>query len=459
MTSEATTPGLGPKFARLRADLAYRWRLARLALSRRFHPGRRLLASICGNFPIYSQTFVYQELTQLQAHGFEVRHAFSFSLPRSDLHQAFSGLWSRRLLLSHDYERHQRDFEFYSERYPERVQSLIDQVAAESGMSKDELRHHHDFLRGFTFTRMVEAWRPDWLHSYFFYERSLYSLIAGWVLQIPRGVSSYADHLLKDYELKLVPLQLRLCDVVVATSARIKEELLSLAPDVNPDKIVVKPNAIDSEHFPVVDRPQPAETEPWRLVCVARIEPKKGLLHLAEAVQLLSKERGRLVALHLIGESDPNDEASEACNRELQAYCKQHDLLGSIHFEGRRSQSEVRGFLEKGHVFVGPFVETNTGDKDGIPTALLEAMATGIAVIVTDAGSMLEVVTDGVDGVVVPQRDAVALADAIERLMQDADGRKAIGRAASETVKREFDVRVCEGRLHQRIDAVLAAAK
>ena len=61
------------------------------------------MATICGNFPIYSQTFVYQELVQLQAHGFEVRHMYSFDLPRTDLHAAFAVLWPRRRRLVHDY--------------------------------------------------------------------------------------------------------------------------------------------------------------------------------------------------------------------------------------------------------------------------------------------------------------------------------------------------------------------
>lgn len=457
MTSEGSASGFSLKLARMRADASYRWRLAKLALSRRLHPGRRLMASICGNFPIYSQTFVYQELVQLQAHGFEVRHAFSFALPRSDLHQAFSALWPRKLLLVHDYERHQRDFEHYRERFPERVQALVDEVAAASGKSKGELTRHHDFLRGFTFTRMVEAWQPAWLHSYFFYERSLYSLIAGWVLEIPRGISSYADHLLKDYELKLVPLHLRLCDVVVATSARIKSELLSLAPDIDADKIVVKPNAIDSQHFPVMERKSPATGEPFRLVCVARIEPKKGLLYLVQAVRILNQERGRKVVVHLIGEADPKDAAGQACHRELLQFCEQQGMSDCVRLEGRRSQTEVRGFLDRGHAFVAPFIETETGDKDGIPTALLEAMATGIPTIVTDAGSMLEVVTDGVDGLVVKQRDGAAIADAVESLVQDGERRRRIGTAAAETVRAKFDVRVCESRLHRRIDVVLAA--
>ena len=123
---------------------------------------------------------------------------------------------------------------------------------------------------------MVEAYRPQYLHSYFFYDRSLMALVAGYLLNIPRGVSCYADHLLKDYELKVVPFHLELCSIVIATSERIRQELLEIAPQTDPNRILVKPNGIDTECFPVMQRVEPVEGEPFRLVSVCRIEPKKG---------------------------------------------------------------------------------------------------------------------------------------------------------------------------------------
>jgi glycosyltransferase involved in cell wall biosynthesis len=439
----------------------HHWVIWRLRLERLLPRRRRFraMASICGNFPIYSQTFVYQELLQLQEHGFELRHAYSFGKARAELHQRFAGLWRPRRRLIHDYEQHRKDFSSYRRRMPAKVERLIDLLTEASGLPRETLIRHHDFLRGFSFTRMVEAWRPDWLHSYFFYERSLYALIAGFLLDIPRGITSYADHLLKDYELKVVPLQLTLSDVVVATSERIKRELLTLAPNIDADKILVKPNAIDCRHFPVAERSEPGEQAPWQLVSVCRIEPKKGLLHLAEAVRILRDERGRRVELHVIGEADKGVPVSEEYFRQLSAYCEQHRLGGTIHLEGRRMQADIARFLANAQIYVAPFVETETGDKDGIPTSLLEAMATGIAVVATDAGSMAEVITPDLDGVIVAQRRATALADAIDTLLSSPERRRQLGRAAAARVRTHFDVSVCEARLHARIDAVIAAKR
>ena len=301
---------------------------------------------------------------------------------------------------------------------------------------------------------MVEAYRPQYLHSYFFYDRSLMALVAGYLLNIPRGISCYADHLLKDYELKVVPLHLELCDLVIATSERIKQELLEIAPQTDPNRILVKPNGIDTECFPVMQRLEPVEGEPFRLVSVCRIEPKKGLIDLVEAVSLLRK-RGLNVEAHIVGAVDEWSQASRDYKRILDQRISELNLWGKIHLEGRQNLDGVRRFLGVAQLFVAPFVETESGDKDGIPTALLEAMATGLPAVATDAGSMTEVIEDGVDGVLLPQYDPVALSDRIEELLRHPEKRGRLGAAAADEVRRRFDVKACEAAFHEKIQSVI----
>jgi glycosyltransferase involved in cell wall biosynthesis len=116
----------------------------------------------------------------------------------------------------------------------------------------------------------------------------------------------------------------------------------------------------------------------------------------------------------------------------------------------------VRRVLERAHVFIAPFVELDSGDKDGIPTALLEAMATGAAVVTTNAGSIEEPVQHGVNGLVVPQRCPRALADAIATLHRDAGLRRRLGEAASRTVRARYDVRHCDALLHERMRSIMS---
>jgi glycosyltransferase involved in cell wall biosynthesis len=412
----------------------------------------RVAATACWEFPVYSQTFVYQELSELATRGFDLRFLYSKLNPRSHMPAQFSPVWrSKRKLVLHPAVC-ESDYAYYRERMPEKVNALIAKLCSASMLSPEELQSHYHFKQAFSFTRTVAACRPDYLHSYFFYEGTLFAYVASFLLDIPRGVSCYADHMLHDYALKVVGLHLDQCSVVIATSARIKRELMGIAPQVDPDRILVKPNAIDSRRFPFRQRSEPAPKEPFTLVCVSRIEPKKGILYLVDAVRKLL-DRGLNVRAHVLGGVDNSDACKEYA-ATVKARIRELNMLDVFRLEGRRPGPEIQEFLNRAHLFVAPFVETESGDKDGIPTALLEAMATGLPCVVTNAGSIEEVVTDGRDGLVVPQRDAEALCEAIAAALSDPARRQAMGAEAASKVRKHFDVGVCEERFHRRVREV-----
>lgn len=442
----------------LAATVGQRLAVLRLAIDSRLFGGRgkrgRVLTTVCDTFPIYSQTFVYQELTQLSRQGYDLRLVYSKLDGRDRLSAQFAALWriKRRLRLNNKI--HEKDFARYQARMPEKVATLVYKLCQHSGMTRQELLRHGNFLQAFSFTRMVEAYRPQYLHSYFFYDRSLMALVAGYLLDIPRGITCYTDHLLKDYELKLVPLHLQLCDIVIATSERIKKELLVMAPQTDPGRIVVKPNGIDAQCFQQVERTEPPDGAPFRLVSVCRIEPKKGLLDLVAAVALL-RQQGLNVEAHIVGTVDEWSQASRDYKNVLDQKISQLNLWGKVHLEGRQALAGIQRFLSIGQIFVAPFVETESGDKDGIPTALLEGMATGLPVVATDAGSIAEVVDHGREGLIVGQHDGAALAGAIAQLIGDPVRRRSFGDRAAQRVRDEYDVASCEAMFHQRLSQVL----
>jgi glycosyltransferase involved in cell wall biosynthesis len=423
-------------------------------------PGRRRIrvaATACWDFPIYSQTFVYQELVQLIGHGFDVRFLYSNLKPRAHLPAQFSRLWPAKRKIVTDTGVYDRDYAYFQQRMPEKVSALVDMVCRASGMPAEEFRNHYHFRQAFSFTRMVEACQPDYLHSYFFYEGTLFTLFASYLLDIPRGVSCYADHVLKDYALKIVPQHLAQCSVVVATSHRIKRELMGIAPGTDPDKIVVKPNAINSTRFPASDRKEPANRRPYRLVCVSRIEPKKGIIYLVEALRHLI-DRNLNVHVHVLGGVDDNAVGKE-CAHAVESRIKELNLGDRFHLEGRQPEQEIRRFLSEAQLFVAPFVETESGDKDGIPTALLEGMATGLPAVATDAGSITEVVSHNLDGLITQQRDPIGLADAIEALLRNPERRLRMGQEAAKKIRENFDVGVCERWFHDRIRKVVETCR
>ncbi len=440
---------------RVAAGVFHRATLLRLGAERVIHHvlGRRrqrVMATACWSFPVYSQTFVYQELTQLQAWGVDLRFIYSHLESRKHLSDQFAVLWSGRRKLWLNERIARADYRFFVRRLPRKVDALIQLLCEASGFSRKQLIDHKHFLQAFSFARMARAYRPDYLHSYFFYESTLFSLVASFLLDIPRGVSCYADHMLNDYDLKMVPLHLDLCDVVIATSHRIKQELLGMAPKTDPNSVLVKPNAINTKHFPAAYRTEPRRDQPFRLTCVGRFDPKKGLIYLVDAMRIM-RDQHINVECHLVGAWDVTQESSVAYAEQIAAQIKELKLHRHIHLEGRRTHTEISRLLQRSHLFVAPYVELANGDKDGIPTTLLEAMATGVAVVATDAGSMSEVITDGKDGVIVPQRSPDALARAIIDLLENPDRRANLGARATQTIGSNYDVAVCENAFHRRV--------
>jgi glycosyltransferase involved in cell wall biosynthesis len=268
-------------------------------------------------------------------------------------------------------------------------------------------------------------------------------------------VSCYADHVLDDYELKLVPLHLASSQLVVATSKTIKNELLALAPGLDAHGVMVKANAIDTGSFPVSRPVEPAPQDAFRLVAVSRLAPKKGLHHLIAALEHVDGG-GLDVVLYLLGGVDESAE-DEGYARGLRDEVAARGLESRVVFCGRCSAERVRQELSQAHLFVAPAVVTAEGDKDGIPTALLEAMSTGLAAVASDAGSIPEVIVHGENGWMVPQGDTSALALALEKLLRDPDLRHRLGGKAAETVRASFDVAACEPLLHSRLEDVLSS--
>ncbi len=420
--------------------------------------GPRIAAGSTPVFPVLAHTFVYQELLGMRAiEGARIRLFHSRTGDPADLQPAFAALADATERIPPAIEAHRADLRWYRRTRPERVRSLFEALSAESGRPETQLEDDFDLLIAFSYARRQLAWRADYVHTWFFYNEALCGLVSSWLNDIPRGLTAYADHMLQDWPLKVVPLHLRTAAVIVATSQRVRRELLAIGGADLADRILVKPNGVDGTRFRFLAHPA-AVGRPFEIVCVARIEPKKGLLHLVEAAKVLG-DRRRDVRVHLVGAPDPESATGREHAAEIARRIAGLGLQDVVVSHGRMLQEELQPLLARVDACVMPSVETESGDKDGIPTALLEAMASGLPIVATDAGSIREAIEDGREGLLVSQRDPVRLADAIERLIGDPDLASRLGHAAAERFAREFDVRVTEPRLHERIRAAIAASR
>lgn len=174
------------------------------------------------------------------------------------------------------------------------------------------------------------------------------------------------------------------------------------------------------------------------IVAVGRLDPIKGLDVLIEALAQLAAD-GVAFRCRIIGEGPQQ--------AELEAAIARHHLGDRITLLGARPQAAVRDLLHAATCFVLPSVVCTDGNRDGIPVALMEAMAAGAPVVSTFVSGIPELVADGEEGLLVAERDPTALAAALRRILADRGLRENVSRAARAKVEREFDAAVETAKL------------
>jgi glycosyltransferase involved in cell wall biosynthesis len=187
----------------------------------------------------------------------------------------------------------------------------------------------------------------------------------------------------------------------------------------------VVPNSVDLERLGL----RPREPEPGLVLTVARLVEKKGLADLIEACALLAAASVP-VRLEVIGDGP--------LRGELEAAAARAGI--DARFLGALPSERVVGHYRRAAVFCLPSVVASTGDRDGLPTSVLEAMALGVPVVTTALNGLAEAVIDGRTGLAVPERSPHALAAAIQRLLADPELAAGLSREARHHVEAGFSL-------------------
>ncbi|MCZ7585558.1 MAG: glycosyltransferase [Deltaproteobacteria bacterium] len=124
----------------------------------------------------------------------------------------------------------------------------------------------------------------------------------------------------------------------------------------------------------------------------------------------------------------------------LKSFAIEIGLERSIDFPGRVPFSALPAEMADADIFCLPSVTDRYGGKDEISMVLKEAMGTCLPIVATIHAGIPEVIEDGVNGLLVPERDVDALADALGRLVREPSFRKIIGRGGRELVERVWDI-------------------
>jgi glycosyltransferase involved in cell wall biosynthesis len=167
------------------------------------------------------------------------------------------------------------------------------------------------------------------------------------------------------------------------------------------------------------------------LLSVGRLVEKKGFPVLIEACRLL-KDKGYRFECQIIGGPGP-------CAQQVASLIHELGLEDTVALRPALTQEELRHVYQRATLFVLPCQIAENDDRDGIPNVLVEAMASGLPVVSTNISGIPELIEHGVDGLLTPQKDARAVADAVGRLLDAPALRRELGGAAREKVCRSFD--------------------
>jgi len=230
-------------------------------------------------------------------------------------------------------------------------------------------------------------------------------------------------------------------DLFLPVSERWKKELIEMGCDR--EKTVVHHMGVDTDVFSYTEK---NTTEIVKILTVARMVEKKGHRYAISAVERLLAE-GRKVEYIIVGDGP--------LRLELERMAASAGIEKSVIFIGSISRAEVLQLYRDADILLQPSVTASSGDQEGIPVSLMEAMATGLPVASTLHSGIPELVEDGVSGILAPEKDAAALAAALARLIDEPETRVKMGRAGRTRVEKDFNSAKQNTRLLQLFRTLL----
>lgn len=400
---------------------------------------------ILKRFPRFSETFILNELLQLERQDVRVDVLSLRQPPEEDRHEFLSLLRAPVIYLP--------------DRSALGAWNMIEGMAEESrkdidikAMFQGESLPFRDLfpgkraaeisllcLQATTVAMLATARGIQHLHAHFASNATTVALLASRLSGIPFSFTAHARDIYHTYidsetDDDLRRRKIAEAQFVVTVSDYNRRHLSQIAGRPADARIRRLYNGIDLTRF----RPDPNSCEPDLFVAVGRLIEKKGFPYLVEACRVL-RSRGRRFRCLIIGEGPER----EALTRHIQ----QARLSQQVTLAGAQPQEQLIQTMRRAAAVVLPCVVSASGDRDGLPTVLLEAMAMGIPAISTDVAGIPEIIDHDQTGFLVPPENPPALADAMQRILLSPELRIHLGREGRLKAERDFDLRTNVGVL------------
>ncbi len=387
-------------------------------------------------FPRLSETFILDEIIGLEDAGVPLR-LYAIADPREDLVQpdvarvaspvtylrAPGGARDRVRVATATVVAHAR----LLARDPRRYLGIVVYIARE----RRHLSTLTNFAQAGRLTLLVEADGARHVHAAFAHGPASVAHFVHLLSDLPYSFSAHAKDIYVSSP-DLLARKIRDASFVLTCSSSAHDAMTEVA-GTDAAKVLLAPHGVNIERFAPTPTPRERDDANLRVLAVGRLVPKKGYPVLFEAIGQLVAQ-GRNVTCTVVGAGPERDELERLASRLGIA---QHlRLLGAL------ATTAVVALYHEADVFVQASVVMANGDRDGIPNSLLEAMASGVAVVASDVAGIPEVITTA-SGLLVAPGDPAALAEALGRLHDEPELRARLGAAARRHMIDSFDRRSC----------------
>lgn len=392
-------------------------------------------------FPRLSETFVLNELLELQRQGVEVE-IFSLLKPLEEIqHSLLAALDAEVTYLPGGKAIKGCTVTRGPAGGPRRKVALDELLADRPPMAdllpgKPPQEAAQLSLQAATLAMLASARDIGHLHAHFTSNATTVALLASRWSGIPYSFTAHARDIYHTYVDPMTDAALRRRKIaaarfVVTVSDYNRRHLVELVGEQASDKIHRLYNGIDLSRFAFGGEVGDLD-EPPLFLSVGRLIEKKGFTHLVEACRIL-RQAGVGSRCLIIGEGPDRD--------ALLAQVRAAGLEGQVELGGALPQEAVLAAMRRATAIVLPCVVSVSGDRDGLPTVLLEALAVGLPAISTTVAGIPEIIEDGQTGLLVPPADPERLAHAMLQILAEPKLGERLRRAGRAKAERDFELR------------------
>lgn len=395
-------------------------------------------------FPVASETFVLNQVTHFIDAGYEVEIISVFPGDLVNRHAAFDeyGLAAKTHYLLPE------EKVSIVDKLNQRLRLVLPKVTKPSLLRSLNVRRYgaqsSKLLLPSIVANATQTFTADVFLVHFGYAGALANklrelgVLKGKQATVFHGADISRRHILEEHKLDYVNL-FRQSELMLPISHLWQNKLIEMG--CPPEKIHVTRMGIEPEKFNF--QPRQAFHSPLRIVSVARLTEKKGLDVAVKASAIL-KQRGGQFQYTIIGNGDQDEMMRDFIAREGMEDC--------VSMPGFKPQDEIRRALSEADIFLLPSKTAADGDMEGIPVALMEAMAVGLPVVSTFHSGIPELIENNVSGWLVEEDDPEALAETLLKLSQGEVDVAPVVAAARHKVETEFNQHIAYGELVQILE-------